>query len=91
MARLIDADALLNEIKIMWVDEKGKVDFNELSYAVRKQPTAYDVDAVVEELESKLTCEDSGSCGYCQNRWCPMQLLDADDVIEIVRKGGVNE
>ena len=56
---------------------------------VENAPTAYDVEKVVEQLEDKLTCEDFGTCGYCQNRWCTRELLDADDAIEIVRKGGI--
>ena len=55
---------------------------------IDKLPTAYSVEKVVEQLEEKLTCEDYGTCGYCQNRWCPMELLEADKAIDIVRKGG---
>lgn len=50
-----------------------------------------DIEKVVEELEEKLTCDDFGTCNYCQYRWCSRELLEADEAIDIVRKGGVNE
>ena len=55
---------------------------------IEKQPTAYDVDKVVEQLEDKLTCDDFGTCNYCQYRWCPRELLEADETINIIRVGG---
>ena len=54
MARLIDADALCNRIREIYdgymLDEGGcrPLDFEDM---VEEQPTAYDVDAVVKELE----------------------------------------
>ena len=79
--RLIDANELIKCLDYCaW---------NDAVEVVEQQPTAYDVEKVVEQLEDKLTCEDFGTCGYCQNRWCPRELLDADDAIEIVRKGGI--
>lgn len=50
---------------------------------ISDQPTAYDVDAVVEELE-KTSCLIQSEEG---TGW----LNFTDDAIAIVRKGGVNE
>ena len=55
MARLIDADALCKRIRERYdgymLDEGGcrPLDFEDM---VEEQPTAYDVDKVVEELEN---------------------------------------
>lgn len=64
-----------------------KASLQAIENKVNEMPTAYDVEKVVEELEEKLVCEDFGTCGFCQNRWCPRELLDADEAIDIVRKG----
>ena len=45
------------------------------------QPTAYDIDKVVEEIEKA----NQGCCNYCG---CD---LYSDDVIEIVKQGGVSD
>ena len=94
MSDLISRSALLEIIEKMNFDFGNDSDDTEtiiemVSEAVNNQPTAYDVEKVVEQLKDKLTCEDFGTCGYCQNRWCTRELLDADDAIEIVRKGGI--
>ena len=48
---------------------------------VEEQPTAYSVDKVVEELEKA----NQGCCNYCG---CD---LYSDDVIKIVKQGGVSD
>ena len=58
---------------------------------IENQPTAFDVDKVVKELEEKRTCEDFGTCNYCQYRWCPLELLDADETIDIVKRGRIKQ
>lgn len=93
MSDLISRSALIKKLESMSSDNdvrnnSHQFTYKELVYIICNQPTAYDVDKVVEELKEKLTCEDCGTCGYCQNTWCPMELLDADEAIDIVRKGG---
>ncbi len=99
MARLIDAEAFLEAMEEYveyssfdhYKEEPSiNISFETLEEIVAEQPTAYDVDAVVKQLEDNLTCEDFGTCGYCQNRWCPRELLDADEAIEIVKAGGID-
>ena len=64
---------------------------NSIIDEVEEQPTAYDIDKVVEELEEKDSdCEDFGTCNYCQRYWCPRILIYRGDAIEIVKKGGIS-
>ena len=78
MGRLIDADALIEEAKELHVD-----DFMLVLGMVNKQPTAYDVEKVVEELE-----ENQKIVFHFDGRK-PIQSIDYEKAIEIVRKGGV--
>ena len=71
MSRLIDADALES------VDFSECTDSMEIMAVIDEQPTAYDVDKVVEQLED-----------YLFEKYC----VEADAKIEeIVKGGGVNE
>ena len=45
-----------------------------------------DEKVLIERLEELRKCSDFGTCNHCQNRWCPMELLEADDVIKIVNQ-----
>ena len=88
MSRLIDADVF----EVVCFQGKSEEFCEGAKYILEMidaQPTAYDVEKVVEELEEKLTCDDFGTCNYCQYRWCSRELLNADEAIEIVKKGGV--
>ena len=77
MGRLIDADAF--ERSVMCSDAE---DMQDVIYALRDYPTAYDPDKVVEQLEElRKECED------------PLQEYDPnyfiDKAIEIVKGVGV--
>ena len=78
--RLIDADDLIKQL------EEGV--WNSAVEEVKNQPTAYDVEAVVQRLEwlkyDDYECEENG----CQGEFCIQCTLDK--AIEIVR-GGRNE
>ena len=90
--RLIDADALIEAMK-KTEDEHEKAmtcpswwsAFNVIS----EQPTAYDIDRIVEELEeirakktcNKEKCDTKEICRICV----------VDDAIEIVKQGGVSD
>ena len=56
---------------------------------IKKWNTRKPMEIIVERLEALRTCNDFGTCNHCQNRWCPMELLEADDVIKIVKEEGV--
>lgn len=53
--RLIDADELIKYIKIWEIGTSISSDQKEFIDCVNKQPTAYDVDAVVEQLDAYIT------------------------------------
>lgn len=75
MSRLIDADALIEEIANMDISEQSKIfSVNMLRYT----PTAYDISKVVEELE-ELKEKSLSSYDYET-----MKIA-----IDIVKRGGV--
>ena len=58
----------------------GKIHISNAIYLLKNQPTAYDIDKVVEELEGKI-----GDMYFCEYR-------DAFiDALEIVKQGGVSD
>ena len=73
MGRLIDADAF--ERSVMFGDAE---DMQDVIYALREYPTAYDPDKVVEQMEEFR--------GEMEQFGCSSMLAD---MIEIVRGGGV--
>ena len=93
--RLIDADKLLKETR-RDRDYARKNGFLDMYYErqvlidrIKAQPTAYDVDKVVEKLEeirvkktcNKEKCDTKELCRICV----------VDDAIEIVKHGGVSD
>lgn len=64
MSRLIDADKLIDKLIdesiYEWVDGNGKIDISYVRALIYKQPTAFDVDKVIEQLE----CEEGTVCGH---------------------------
>lgn len=87
--RLIDADDLIKQL------EEGV--WNSAVEEVKNQPTAYDADAVVRELEElaklharhQLKCEVKGM-DYCADRH-EHKVQALDEAIAIVKRGGRNE
>lgn len=85
--RLVDADVLLEELRKSrkWHAENGR----ELELLVRcenivdEQPTAYDVEKVVEELRSN-TFDMSLENPDCKAIWI-------EKAIEIVKRGGTDD
>lgn len=75
--RLIDADTFK---KILGTDTKIRKTFCEI---IDKQPTAYNVEAVVAELR-KLEDTDTREVYLTHH-------IDCDEAIEIVKRGGVYE
>ena len=90
--RLIDADELRKQIckgfNQTEPDENPMVDLCEcladFISIIEKQPTAYDVDKVVEELSKKQN--NKGFGGTLQEMFYDSGL---DDAIEIVKGGGI--
>lgn len=73
--KLIDADELIKYIKIWEIGTSISSDQKEFIDCVNRQPTAFDVDKVVEQLEN-----------YLFEKYC----IEGDAIIdEIVKGGGV--
>lgn len=83
--RLIDADKLKKVIHCAYSDDL------EILEKIDLQPTAYDIDKVVEELENEIGCNDHCSYkgAYCDRGNCRWSITD--DVIDIVEAGMKNE
>nr|DAF59326.1 MAG TPA: hypothetical protein [Siphoviridae sp. ctAsH36]DAG01022.1 MAG TPA: hypothetical protein [Siphoviridae sp. ct0Bp21] len=86
MGRLIDADELIKYIKIWEIGTSISSDQKEFIDCVNEQPTAFDVDKVVEQLKTKKTRTDAlqKASEYFEGE------TDAFEVaIKIVKGGGV--
>lgn len=81
--RLIDADALFKEVT-EGIYTTGNI-FKDMALQnfINAQPTAYDVDAVVKELEEEVEKSTiSGMGGISCN-------IDETKIIDIVKRGGI--
>ena len=84
--RLIDVDKLfktLNKLEIPF--------YADINNAINSQPTAYNVDKVIEQLEkshfhTESTFDDDGCCNDDSE-----EVVNLNEAIEIVRKGGMDE
>ena len=74
--RLIDEEKLMEDMQKTITEQSGNIDWMNMIY---RQPTAYDVDQVVEQLEE---FRDEMSMFGCDGL-----LLD---LIEVVKGGGVD-
>lgn len=91
--RLIDADILKAHIKDSVKKQGGKdsdlVKISEIPILIDTQPTAYDVDEVVEQIK------EMEICGRCLNNQNPIVVCatfcDVGKKLEIIKAGGVNE
>ena len=97
MARLIDADALLEQYNLKDVTKYGNKDAEQQAHSystmmlyeiadiIEDAPTAYDMDKVVEQLE------DYGNEEMCYYKNTPYEKCIEECVhkaIEIVKRGG---
>lgn len=83
--RLIDADTFKSQIAGMAISNNYPANkANALCELIDAQPTAYDPDKVVEQLE-KVAFERYGNDGMGGE-----MVVNMDDVIEIVKGGGVD-
>jgi len=77
---MIDEKKLIEGIETIFfgfvVDDNLSIRDKLLEY-INSQPTAYDVDKVVEQLRTKSFCGDFGG-----------NYIDIDEAIEIVKGGG---
>lgn len=88
--RLIDANELINYIKSWGIGEGVGDSQRSFINSVNKQPTAYDVDKVLEQLY-RISDEEEDKISVCEEEFCLYHdgFSDGvDEAIEIV-KGGV--
>ena len=83
MSRLIDADELIKYIKIWEIGKSISSDQKEFIDCVNKQPTAFDVDKVVQQLEKRSTL--AKPVGWTKS----YEIVILNDAVEIVKGGGV--
>ena len=83
--RLIDADALIKNLSYLYTKNHIPIDMRtkEILTTIMEQPTAYDVDKVVERLE--LHSFELGTDTL------PAHYVRLNDAIEIVKQGGVSD
>ena len=95
MSDLISRSALLESL--IHCDGLGRKSFEAVIKTINEQPTAYDVDKVVKELESRAEANEEVSGrlkGLATKRQRDSWLQRASafrKAIEIVKGGGVNE
>lgn len=94
MSRLIREEDVIREID-KWLDNvgtayvgKGLSYYGELLGCIEDAPTAYDVEAVVKQIEEFVECNDECSKTFYQGRGC--KACAYKEIIEIVRMGGVS-
>ena len=92
MGRLIDVDKLLETLQDLephcWNKDYEYGMLNTMRYympeIINDEPTAYDVDKVIEKLEGLSNAE--ADYYYASSN----DVIDRDDAIEIVKGGGVD-
>lgn len=98
MSRLIDADELIKNIKIWEIGTSISSDQKEFIDCIDKQPTAFDADKVVEQLEDikrkkYRACQDviCDDCKYSEDccEGNESDKLALDKAIELVKGGEV--
>lgn len=91
--RLIDADDLIEYIKIWDIGNSISSDQKEFIDCVNRQPIDFDVDKVIEQIEHRRANFDCKLCKYNDDEKtiCNEDCSDAliDDLLDIVRGGGV--
>ena len=98
MGRLIDADVLKNIIESEKNDndEMCRICIESTKEIIDEQPTVYDVDAVVEQLEKKIQTHEccieyEKTNGTITEEFQQRKAVEVlKDAIEIVKGGGVD-
>ena len=106
MSRLIDSDLLKKNCKCTgkFEDNFCCMDLMTLAKVVDAQPTAYDLDKIVEQLEelkevyrkkrehTRCRSTETDDCDRCRaDHYLEARISTIDKVIDIVKGGGVDE
>ena len=97
--RLIDADELIKELKSLSIVLSGKQIFSDdakdtVLRVINEQPTAYDIDKVVEELEEHKDQYRKLQLAHNDKNMIPVYVgkeMAVNCAIEIVKAGWKNE
>ena len=84
--RLVDVDKLIETLNRL------EIPFNaDINNILISQPTAFNVDKVIEQLEKSHFHTDAtfDDDGYCNDD--SEEVINLNGAIEIVRKGGIDE
>lgn len=84
--RLVDVDKLIETLNRL------EIPFNaDINNIIISQPTAFNVDKVVEQLEKSHFHTDAtfDDGGYCNDD--SEEVVNLNEAIEIIRKGGIDE
>ena len=83
--RLIDADALIKDFGYLYTKNRIPVDMRARTTlsTVMEQPTAYDIDEVVDELK-KASCM-ARPVGWSNSK----KIVETNTAIEIIKSGGL--
>lgn len=86
MGRLIDADKLKADLEkaISKNEDMDCLDFLRIASVIDKQPTAYDPDKVVEQLEERSSL--ARPVGWSKS----YEIITLENAIETVKGGGVD-
>lgn len=88
MSRLIDADELIKYIKIWEIGTSISSDQKEFIDCVNRQPTVFDMDGVIQQLETKKTravaLQEENTSEYFEGEADAFEFA-----IKIVKEGGV--
>lgn len=97
MSRLIEAGKILDNLSGML---KNMDDYDAVKKVINDMPTAYDVDAVVKQLEERTAflkdCKkyDNETAEQQKKSYDTMMMYEVkdlvDDLLEIVKEGGVD-
>ena len=97
MSRLIEAGKILDNLSGML---KNMDDYDAVKKVINDMPTAYDVDAVVKQLEERTAflkdCkkQDNEPAEQQKKSYDTMMMYEVkdlvDDLLEIVKEGGVD-
>ena len=88
MSRLIDADKLIEDVLNSMPTGSARGVFRAF---IEEQPTAFDVEKVVEQLEESYFITEStfDDDGYCNDD--SEEVVNLNEAIEIVKRGGKGE
>lgn len=85
MGRLIDADKSKADLEkaISKNEDMDCLDFLRIASVIDKQPTAYDPDKVVQQLEDYSNVDEAERLGT-------IPVIELEDAFKIVKGGGVD-